>query len=361
MDLQSFCSLIIKHLDKKFHKQSNLLENKFKKTPFINDDIAKIKVKSVLPSLFGLSHLNFYTSRTIEECSIKFGYCLKILELYPVKGDDFFYWNEHVRIFSQLEKNNFSNEEDVSNLHIFLKNNFNFIGNIENIISHQMLKNVEINLLLIILHLDHLISRKWNFKSIPLNHVMKFKYKKETPYYPSKTFADFLLFILITNSKFESCQGRKFEIPNTILATKGFEQWLDPSLDDDESNDYKQLIKKMRENKRFCYLNEVYGLLGLTYSEFKDDEEYERISKENYLFLRDKLPEEERFESINAISGLWLIYFWQDFYFKHMQKMLSLPTLATSQELIDIWDAFLTKYPSEGKHTWPSEFMDMDK
>ena len=196
MNLHSFYLLLFKHLDKNFHKPLNSFEKKFKDTPFINDEIAKIKVKSTVPSLFGLSHLNFHTSRTIEECSVNFAYCLKILELYPVKGDDFFYWNEHVRIFSQLEKNNFSNEEDVSSLHMFLKNNFNFIGNIENIISNQMLKNVGINILLIMLHLDHLLSRKWNFKSIPLNHAMKFKYKKEIPYYPSKNFSDFLLFIL---------------------------------------------------------------------------------------------------------------------------------------------------------------------
>ena len=117
----------------------------------------------------------------------------------------------------------------------------------------------------------------------------------------------------------------------------------------------------MRENKRFCYLNETYRFLGLPYGEFKNDEIYDRISEENYLFLKNDFPEEKWFESINAISGLWLIYFWQDFYFKHMKNMLSLPTLASSQEFIDIWDAFRTKYPSEGKHIWPSEFLDMDK
>lgn len=361
MDLQSFYSLLVKHLDKKLHKQFNLLEKKFKNTPFINEDIANIKVKSAVTTIIGISHLNYHTSRTIEECSANFAYCLKILELYPVRDDDFFYWNEHVRIFSQLEKNNFSNEEDVSNLHILLKTNFNFIGNVEHIISLQSLKNVGVNILLIILHLDHLISRKWNFKSIPLNHAMKFKYKKGIPYYPSKTFSDFLLLILYTNSKLESSQGRKIEIPPTIPATQGFEQWLNPLLDDDEVNDFRQLIKKMRENKRLCYLDETYRFLGLTYGEFKDDEIYDRISEENYLFLKNELPEEKWFESINAIGGLWLIYFWQDFYFKHMQKLLSLPALASSQEFIDIWDAFRTKYPSEGKHSWPSEFMDMDK
>ena len=67
------------------------------------------------------------------------------------------------------------------------------------------------------------------------------------------------------------------------------------------------------------------------------------------------------FESINAIAGLWLIYFWQDFYYKHFQKTASVSTLATSEDFIVIWEAFLKKYPSEGQYLWPSELILQDK
>lgn len=60
----------------------------------------------------------------------------------------------------------------------------------------------------------------------------------------------------------------------------------------------------MRENERFCYLDEVYKFLGLPYGEFENDEIYEKISEENYLFLKNELPEDKWFESINAINGL---------------------------------------------------------
>ena len=160
----------------------------------------------------------------------------------------------------------------------------------------------------------------------------------QRPYFPSKTFTDFLLFILKINAKFEATKGHKVEILKTIPPTNGFEQWLDPSLEDEQIKEFIQLIKKVRENRRLCYLNEVYKFLGLPYGEFKNDEIYEQVSEENYLFLKNELPEDKWFESINAIAGLWLIYFWQDFYYKHFQKTASVSTLATSEDFIVIWE-----------------------
>lgn len=85
------------------------------------------------------------------------------------------------------------------------------------------------------------------------------------------------------------------------------------------------------------------------------------MSNSGYLFLKNELPEDKWFESINAINGLWLIYFWQDFYYSHFQKTTDISALAKSEELLLIWKAFLTKYPSEGKHIWPSELILQDK
>jgi hypothetical protein len=224
-----------------------------------------------------------------------------------------------------------------------------------------MLRNPGVNILLILTHLDHLISRKWGFQSISLNQALKFKFKNKRPYFPSKTFTDFLLFILKINAKFEATKGHKVEILKTIPSTKGFEQWLDTSLEDEQIKEFVQLIKKVRENKRFFYLNEVYKFLGLSNDEFKNDEIYEQVSEENYLFLKNELSEDKWFESINAIGGLWLIYFWQDFYYNHIQKTASVSILATSEDFLEIWKAFLKKYPSEGKHLWPSELILQDK
>lgn len=70
-------------------------------------------------------------------------------------------------------------------------------------------------------------------------------------------------------------------------------------------------------------MNEVYEFLGLPYGEFKNDEIYEQVSEENYLFLKNELPEDKWFESINAIAGLWLIYFGKTFIiniFKNSQR-----------------------------------------
>lgn len=361
MNLLSFYSLILKNMDKNLAKKLDKIEKKFTNVPFKNDEIAKVKIKSEFASKMGFSVLNSATSLAIDEENFNFAYCLKILELYPIKNNDFFYWNEHIKLFSELEKNNFL-DDDVNKLHDFLVNNFNFTNDLKYIMSHEMLKNPGINIILILIHLDHLISRKWKFKSISLNQALKFKFKNKRPYFPAKTFTDFLLFILEINSKFEAKKGFKVEILNNIPPTNRFQQWLDPSLEDEQIKEFTQLIKKVRENKRLCYLSEVYKLLRIPYGKGGfNDEIYEQVSEENYLFLKNKLPEDKWFESINAISGLWLIYFWQDFYYKHVQKTASISALATSEDLLVIWKAFLTKYPSEGKYIWPSELILQDQ
>lgn len=357
--LEFYC-LILKNMDKNLAKKLGKIEKKYTNVPFENDEIAKVKIKSKFASEMGFFVLNSATSLAVDEENYNFAYCLKILELYPIKNNDFFYWNEHIKLFSELEKNNFL-DEDVCKLHDFLVNNFSFNGDLKNIISHEMLRNSGVNILLILIHLDHLISKKWGFQSISLNQALKFKFKNKRPYFPSKTFTDFLLFILKINAKFEATKGHKVEILKTIPPTNGFEQWLDPSLEDEQIKEFIQLIKKVRENRRLCYLNEVYKFLGLPYGEFKNDEIYEQVSEENYLFLKNELPEDKWFESINAIAGLWLIYFWQDFYYKHFQKTASVSTLATSEDFIVIWEAFLKKYPSEGQYLWPSELILQDK
>ncbi len=108
-------------------------------------------------------------------------------------------------------------------LHDFLVNNFSFNGDLKNIISHEMLRNYGVNILLILIQLDHLISKKWGFQSISLNQALKFKFKNKQPYFPSKTITDFLLFILKINAKFEATKGHKVEILKTIPPTNGAE------------------------------------------------------------------------------------------------------------------------------------------
>lgn len=370
MDLLSFNYSIIKNLDKNLAKKIVSIEKKFAKLTFKNEEIALIKIKSEFAeknippkqhqgSQTGKTVINSATALALEESCYPFSYCLKILELYPIKNEDFSYWNEHINLFSQLERNGFS-EEYANKLKIFFIENFNFNEDLKEFISISMLRNPGINILLILLHLDHLISRKWTFKSICLNQALKFKFKKEKPYYPSKTFTDLLVFILEINAKFEANKRQKVDILKKIPEIRNFDQWLDPETDGQQVKKFRTLLKKMRENQRQCYLDEVYKFLGLPYGEFHNDEIYEQVCYENYLFLKNELPEEKWFDSINAISGLWLIYYWQNFYYEHIQKTASVSNLALSEEFILLWGAFLNQYPSEGKHIWPSELISQD-
>ncbi|WP_180161012.1 hypothetical protein [Acinetobacter sp. YH01004] len=132
--LEFYC-LILKNMDKNLAKKLGKIEKKYTNVPFKNDEIAKVKIKSEFASEMGFFVLNSATSLAVDEENYNFAYCLKILELYPIKNNDFFYWNEHIKLFSELEKNNFL-YEDVCKLHDFLVNNFSFNGDLKNIISH---------------------------------------------------------------------------------------------------------------------------------------------------------------------------------------------------------------------------------
>lgn len=362
MSLLEFYMSVLKSMDKDFGKKLDKINKKCMNASVGNDERDKMKFKSELASEMGIPVVNTYVSLcaddAMEEESCHFAQILKMLGLYQIKNKDFFYWDEHIKLFSELEKHNFL-DEHICKLHNFLLNNFNFNNGLEKVINHEMLRNPGVNILLILIHLDHLISRKWGFQSISLNQALKFKYKKNRPYFPSKTFTDFLLFILQLNAKFELNNGYRVEIPKSIPTIRGFEQWLDTSLEDEKIKKFIQIVKKVRENKSLFFLTDVYEFLGIPYGDyFENDEE---ASKEYYLFMRNELPEDKWSENINAIAGLWLIYFWQDFFYKHAEKTDSLSGLATSEDCIEIWKAFLEKYPSEGKHVWPSELILQDK
>ena len=104
--LEFYC-LILKNMDKNLAKKLGKIEKKYTNVPFKNDEIAKVKIKSEFASEMGFFVLNSATSLAVDEENYNFAYCLKILELYPIKNNDFFYWNEHIKLFSELEKNNF--------------------------------------------------------------------------------------------------------------------------------------------------------------------------------------------------------------------------------------------------------------
>ena len=101
--LEFYC-LILKNMDKNLAKKLGKIEKKYTNVPFENDEIAKVKIKSKFASEMGFFVLNSATSLAVDEENYNFAYCLKILELYPIKNNDFFYWNEHIKLFSELEK-----------------------------------------------------------------------------------------------------------------------------------------------------------------------------------------------------------------------------------------------------------------
>ena len=356
--MQQIYYRLIKCIDKNLAKKISLVEKKILKKTYANDELAKIQSKSLFAQAMGFSVLNDYTSLTVDEMEVNFSYCLKLLEIYPVKGEGFHHWNEHVRLFTQLENSQFS-VEAVAELQRFLQSTFSFTNNTKQCVAIDSLADPGMNFLLLLLHLDHLISKQWRFKSICLNQAIKFRYLKNNAYPPAKTFSDLLLIILVTNAKFNARQDKRINIPKAIPDIHGFEQWLDTKLEDHDISKFKQLIKKLRTNERFCYLSEVYDFLGLPYDlkEFATDELYNQVSKDNYDFLKGNFPEEKWSDHINGFAGLWLIYFWQNFLFEHVKTNNNLKVLSDSKDLVDIWKAFLKQYPSEGHYQWPSELV----
>lgn len=336
-----FYTYAIKHMNRTLLKTIN----KISKTNYENftydELISSIKLSLLKDYKFPILSSN--TNRILsQKKQPNIEILFKTLSLYPVEGDDYQYWNQHVELFSQLELQ--EKEKKFGEICEFLE--LFGIQEIPNVLSKSDLNNIEVHRLILILHMDHIASKSLNAKSICFNQILKIQYKNKKIHEPSKTLSDILRFLAGCNVS----EKILTEIPSVTATEDWFYESTENPLTDEEERYMMQLIKKLRENKKICLLEDMFFVIGLPiHPELKTLEDVDKI---NTKFLDSNSDlEYVRFSNLRAI---WLIYIYQIFLVSNFSKEQK-ENLLESSLFLDLWNKFLTIYPSEGQKFWPSE------
>src|SRR5699024_7488229 len=104
-------------------------------------------------------------------------------------------------------------------------------------------------IMLLLIHLDAILTLDSNMEPLCFNQLLKFRFKKNKPYGPSSSFSDFIIYLLASHAN-----KKPLEKLPTISS---FDQYLNTELLGNEFNNnddldhpriktMRQLLKKMR-------------------------------------------------------------------------------------------------------------------
>lgn len=366
MDLTQFNYSILNKFDRQLEEN---LEQVVKKARQIEDELSSFELKGTLCEALGLEVLDYNTSQIAdqgEEIKFSFAYILKCLSLYPLKEDIYKNWNKHVELFDQAELASFS-EESIAELHRFIQS-IVVTGHNHAYLSLEKMHQPVHLIMLLLTHLDTLITLDSKFAPLCFNQLFKFKYKKAKPYGPSSSFSDLLIYLLASHAKKKPLEK--------LPSISSFDKYLDTELLGDEfdtSDDVenpciktmRQLLKKMRAENRFCYLTDIDQFvttpcdLGKLFS----DEKYEKVAESNARFLLSRAITNDDYVIFNDMNALWLIYYFQ-FIIYEAQKMNPpevLQELSSTREFIDLWKMFYVPNGLMATFQWPAKFNEVAK
>ena len=276
-------------------------------------------------------------------------------------------WNKHVALFDQAELTDFS-EERVAELHRFIQS-IVFTGHEHNYLSLEKMKQPIHLIMLLLIHLDAILTLDSKMEPLCFNQLFKFRFKnKKKLYSPSNSFSD-LLFYLVTSF---SVNKPLNEVPSissldSYPINRLFEDQYEINENDDHPNIKKirQLIKKMRAEDRFCYLTDIdlFFKLSSDVSELFSDENYEKVAESNARFLLSRTINDDDYVVFNDMNALWLIYYFQ-FLVYEGQKMNPpeiLQGLSSTREFMDLWKMFYVSNGKKATFQWPRQFNDIAK
>lgn len=244
---------------------------------------------------------------------------LKILNLYP--NTDFPEWNQHIEIYNNLEKNNFSNADE---MYLFLEQKI-FFGQYQNLIHGELLIQREFNIFLILSHLDSLIFNEY-FQSISIYKYLltgKTKGKRKSP---DHLFWNLVKIIACTESNNKI--GTSFDLSIVIPKDEN-------SLSLVHEDYVERIIYAVRqvktEKRSFIFLSQFYQMVGA-----------KKINQNTHCFKSF------------SITGLWLLYIYT--------KLLQVEPKSNLAEFIvnnfgNIFSAFDYKNRSKSTNKWPSDLL----
>ena len=366
MDLTQFNFSILKKFDRTLE---NNIEQLVKNAEQIEEDIPTVKLKAMLCKALKLNVLDSNTSQVVdqgEDIKITFAYILKCLSLYPLQNEMYQNWNKHVALFDQAELTDFS-EERVAELHRFIQS-IVFTGHEHNYLSLEKMKQPIHLIMLLLIHLDAILTLDSNMEPLCFTQLFKFRFKKNKPYGPSSSFSDFIIYSLASHAN---------KKPLKKLPTiSSFDQYLNTELLDNEFNNnddvddpriktMRQLLKKMRAEDRFCYLTDIDQFFTTPFDQVKliFDDLYEKITESNSRFLLSRTIKDDDFVVFNEMNALWLIYYFQFLVYEGQKENPPeiLQGLSSTREFMDIWKMFYVPNGQKATFQWPAQFNDVAK
>lgn len=366
MDLTQFNYSILTKFDRKFGEN---LEQAVQKVAQIEEELSPIELKSMLSEALGLNVLDTYTNQIAdqgEDIKVTFAYILKCLSLYPLKNELYSNWNKHVELFDQAELTDFS-EASITELHQFIQSIVT-TGHNHTYLSLEKMKQPIHLIMLLLIHLDAIITLDSKMEPLCFNQLFKFRLKKKNPYGPSSSFSDFIIYLLASHAN-----KKPLEKLPTISS---FDKYLNTELlgnefDNNDDVDHpriktmRQLLKKMRAEDRFCYLTDIDQFFTTPFDQVKliFDDLYEKITESNARFLLSRTINDDDFVVFNEMNALWLIYYFQ-FIVYEGQKMNPpevLQGLSSTREFMDLWKIFYVSNGKKATFQWPKQFNDVAK
>lgn len=361
VDLTQFNFSILTKFNRKFGER---LERAVQKATQIEEELSPIELKGMLCEAFGLDVLDSNSSQVVdqgENIQITFAYILKCLSLYPLQNEMYQNWNIHVALFDQAELTGFS-EASIAELHGFIQS-IVVTGHEHNYLSLEKMQQPIHLIMLLLIHLDAILTLDSNMEPLCFNQLFKFRFKKNKPYGPSSSFSDFIIYSLASHTN-----KKPLEKLPTISS---FDQYLNHELLDKEfdNNDdaddprikiMRQLLKKMRAEDRFCYLTDIDQFFTTPFDQVEliFDDLYEKISESNSRFLLSRTIKDDDFVVFNEMNALWLIYYFQ-FLIYEAQKMNPseiLQELSSTREFMDLWKMFYVSNGKKATFQWPRQF-----
>jgi len=367
MDLTQFNISILKKFDRTLE---NNLERAVQNAAQIEENISTIELKGMLCEALELNVLDSHTNQVVdqgEEIKITFAYILKCLSLYPLKHEMYQIWNKHVALFDQAELTGFS-EKSVTELHQFIQS-IVVTGHEHAYLSLEKMQQPIHLIMLLLIHLDTLITLDSKMEPLCFNQLFKFRFKnKKKLYSPSNSFSEFLVYLLTSLSlkkpldKVPSISSLESYPLNTL-----FEDQDDIDEHEDHPNikQIRQLIKKMRAEDRFCYLTDIdlFFKLASDVSNLFSDENYEKVAESNARFLLSRTINDDDFVTFNDMNALWLIYYFQFLVYEGQKTNPPevLQGLSSTREFLDLWKIFYVPNGKKATFQWPSQFNDIAK
>ena len=367
MDLTQFYYSILNKFDRQLEGN---LEQLVKKASQINEELAPFELKGMLCEALGLNILDSNSSQVVdqgEDIKVTFAYIIKCLSLYPLKHDIYNNWNKHVELFDQAELNGFS-EASIAELNGFIQS-IASTGHEHAYLSLEKMRQPIHLIILLLIHLDTIITIDSNFEPLCFNQLFKFRFKnKKKRYSPSNSFSEFLYYLVTSLSVKKPLD----EVPSmSALDSYPIDTLFEDQDEIDENGDHpnikkiRQLIKKMRAEDRFCYLTDIdlFFKLPSDVGGLFSNENYEKFAESNARFLLSRTIKDDDFVNFNDMNAVWLIYYFQ-FLVYEGQKMNPhevLEALSSTREFIDLWKMFYVPNGKKATFQWPRQFNDIAK